>query len=93
MLRISGIGLLTASKEPLQEHKDHPIYNRVAMLRITNIGMFTAIKEPTQEHKDHPSYDWRQLLRITDIGFFSASAVGQRQQRVRIVQTNKEVTE
>lgn len=89
-MRIYNIGLLTIPKEPLQEHQDHPTYNRVAIMRITNIGMLLTPKEPSQEHEEHPTYNYQSTMRITEIGFFTSTTQGQKQSRVSIIHRNKE---
>lgn len=92
-LRISSIGLLTVVKEPKQDHKDHPTYNRERIFRISSIGLLGVCKEPQQDHKPHPTYNYERIFRISSLGFLTESALEQRVERAFIVRRNHEVIE
>lgn len=89
MLLIKSIGLLTAAKEPMQEHKAHPTYANHQRLRIDSIGLLSAAKEPMQKHDPHASYSWLRTLRIDSLGLFASTATGSRLKKARVVRVNK----
>ena len=88
-LLIKSIGLLTAAKEPIQEHKAHPTYANHQRLRIDGLGLLSAAKEPQQEHQPHATYSWLHSLRIDSLGLFATTATGSRLEIAHTVRVNK----